>query len=196
MQTLSVVGMQPSQRPHAAARGDARPILVARSFNRTRSMVRTMSAMAFCFGPTCIDSSIKATSLSHRSTGSRSVRGSRRTIETAARTIRSTGPQSRFPPRRPTRRASTFCDGTTNASIAPRSQLRVAGTRRAPGINGRVQSRDRGARRQRPSDRGQVSFVSRPVAAPRHRPSLATRRSERSFSGRLRANLSSKCRAK
>jgi hypothetical protein len=56
------------------------------TFNRTRSMVHTTSAMAFCFGPTCTGSLIKATSRSRRSTGSRSVRGSRRTIETADRT--------------------------------------------------------------------------------------------------------------
>lgn len=46
------------------------------------------------------------------------IRGSRRIIETADRTIRSTGPRCPFPPRRLTRRASTFCDGTTNVCIA------------------------------------------------------------------------------
>ena len=89
-----------------------------RTSNRTRSTARTTSRMAFCSEPTCTGCSIKATSRSRRSTGSRSVHGSRRTIRTGGRTIRYTGPPCPFPPRRPTRRASTFCDGTTNMCIA------------------------------------------------------------------------------
>ena len=78
------------------------------------------SATAFCFGPTSIGSSIKATSRSHRSTASKSVLGSKRTIRTGDRTTRSMGRPCVFPLRRLRRRAPTFCDGTTKGYTAAR----------------------------------------------------------------------------